>query len=847
MDTRREFIKKASLLSAGAGLLHVLPSSVARALAINPAPGSTYLDAEHIVLLMQENRSFDHTYGTLQGVRGFNDPRAITLPGKNLVWLQSNQQGETYAPFRFDIKDTKITWMDSLPHGWSDQVDARNSGKYDRWLESKRSGNEDWAAMPLTMGYYTRADIPFYYSLADAFTVCDQHFCSSLTGTTPNRLYFWTGTIREKPDEKALANVWNSDADYDTMVRWQTFPERLEQNSISWKIYQNELSVGVAFEGEEDGWLANFGDNPIEYFTQYNVKLHPEYIAALPKMAEQLNEELKKKEQKLSSLEVNSKEAKQVNREIDGIKKRISINAKDQKNCTKEKFEQLSKLQKNLHKKAFVTNRNDPFYHQLTSLKYKEGNEEREIKIPKGDILHQFRHDVQNGQLPTVSWLVAPQNFSDHPSSAWYGAWYISEVMDILTKNPDIWKKTIFILTYDENDGYFDHVPPFVASHPYKKDEGLTSKKIRTGVEYVSNARQQSIKDRARESAIGLGYRVPLVIASPWSRGGWVNSEVFDHTSSLQFLEKFLSHKLGKKIKESNISEWRRAVCGDLTSVFRQYNGEKISNPDFLERDEFIESIHKAQFKNVPSSYKKLSKSEMEKINKDPYSSSLMAAQEKGIRSSCALPYELYVDGILTADKKSFEISFKAGNQVFGASSAGSPFHVYAPGKYLKEDVRTWAYTVAAGDVLTDRWQISDFENGNYHLRVYGPNGFFREFTGNKNDPVVDVITRYEPEKNKNQLTGNLIIQINNKDKRVPVIIITDNAYRTGQHEKSLGLVGSKNAVINIVFDTIKSYRWYDFSVRIKGNSSFERRYAGRVETGVASKTDPLMGRAIDG
>src|SRR5215467_7726601 len=105
METRRDFLKKALLLGASGSLAGTLPASIAKAFAIDPAHGSTYLDAEHVVLLMQENRSFDHTYGTLQGVRGFNDPRAITLPNGNLVWLQSNNKGETYAPFRFNIKD----------------------------------------------------------------------------------------------------------------------------------------------------------------------------------------------------------------------------------------------------------------------------------------------------------------------------------------------------------------------------------------------------------------------------------------------------------------------------------------------------------------------------------------------------------------------------------------------------------------------------------------------------------------------------------------------------------------------------------------------------------------------
>ncbi|MDP4262919.1 MAG: phospholipase C, phosphocholine-specific [Bacteroidota bacterium] len=846
MDTRREFLKKASLLSGGAGLLHVLPASIAKALAIDPVPGSTWLDAEHIVLLMQENRSFDHTYGTLQGVRGFNDPRAITLPNKNLVWLQSNKEGDTYCPFRFDIKDTKITWMDSLPHGWADQVDARNNGKYDRWLDAKHSGRKEYAGMPLTMGYYTRADIPFYYSLADAFTVCDQHFCSSLTGTTPNRLYFWTGTVREQQNGDTLARVWNEDADYNTMVSWTTFPERLEQHGISWKIYQNEIGAGVGFEGEEDAWLSNFGDNAIEYFTQFNVKLSPGYIANLPKAAALLKEEIKKQELKLQSVPAASKEAKELKQYIDYLVKSLAINAEDQKNYTQEKFEQLSQHEKNLHKRAFATNRNDPDYHRLDSLLYKDENAEREVKVPKGDLLHQFREDVKNGTLPTVSWLVAPQNFSDHPSSAWYGAWYISEVMDILTGNPEVWKKTVFILTYDENDGYFDHVPPFVAPHPHKKDTGLTSKGIDTGVDYITGIEQQTIKDHARESPIGLGYRVPLVIASPWSRGGWVNSEVFDHTSTLQFLEKFVSHKKGKKIEEPNISAWRRTVCGDLTSVFRPYTNEKTGSPDFLKRDEFVESIHKAQFRNIPSNYKRLGQDEIDQINKQPHLSPFMPVQEKGIRPSCALPYELYAEGKLSPDKQSFEISLSAGKQFFGAASAGSPFHIYAPGRYLQEDVRTWAYAVAAGDIITDQWVISNFDNNKYHLQVYGPNGFFREFGGNANDPLADMTCAYEQDKkSKLKLTGNIILRVSNKEKKAQVITVTDNAYKTGSRTEQLGAAGLSHSQLAIVVNTGKSFGWYDFTVRIKGNAEFERRYAGRVETGRDTKTDPLMGRVI--
>src|ERR1043165_9492469 len=126
MDTRREFLKKASLLSGGAGLFNALPASIQKALAIDPQPGSTYLDAEHIVLLMQENRSFDHAFGSLKGVRGYNNPRALKLASNHPVWLQSNRNGQTYAPFRLNIKDTKATWMSDLPHSWQNQIDAAN-------------------------------------------------------------------------------------------------------------------------------------------------------------------------------------------------------------------------------------------------------------------------------------------------------------------------------------------------------------------------------------------------------------------------------------------------------------------------------------------------------------------------------------------------------------------------------------------------------------------------------------------------------------------------------------------------------------------------------------------------
>jgi phospholipase C len=628
------------------------------------------------------------------------------------------------------------------------------------------------------------------------------------------------------------------------MVSWGTFPERLEDAGISWKVYQNELSVGVGFEGEEDSWLANFGDNPLEYFTQYNVKFHPAYRDNLPKAIAQLTELIKKQEQQLAS-STGSPDIEKLRKKLEQMKANLTMLEADQKKYTAANYDRLSAREKNLHEKAFDTNKNDPNYHQLTNITYKDGDTERQTKAPKGDVLHQFREDVKNGKLPTVSWIVAPENFSDHPSAAWFGVWYISEVLDILTQNPEVWKKTIFVLTYDENDGYYDHVPPFVAPHPNNAATGLTSAGIHTGVEYVANKDQQSMKDHARESSIGLGYRVPMVVASPWSRGGWVNSEVFDHTSSLRFLETFLSHKTGKKIEEPNISKWRRTVCGDLTSVFRPYNGEKITLPQFLERDEFIESIHKAKFKQVPSNYKKLTAEEIAAINKAPWQSPHMPQQEKGIRNACALPYELYADGVLSADRSTIGITLKAGNYVFKQRAAGSPFHIYAPGKYQQQIHQNWAYAVEAGHDLKTTWQLSDFENSHYHLQVYGPNGFFRELTGTKDDALISILFNYETDAlRKDLLTGNISLGFTNTGTQAVVLEIKDNAYKAPVQTITIP-AGKAKTNKSIYVNTAKSFGWYDFSVKLKGNQHFERRYAGRVETGQATKTDPFMGRVV--
>lgn len=840
MHSRRSFLKKAGLFSVAAGVAQFLPAAVQKAFAIDPEPGSTFLDAEHIVFLMQENRSFDHMFGTLQGVRGFNDPRAIQLPDNNPVWLQTNEQGETYPPFHLDIKDTSITWMGSLPHSWSDQVDARNNGCYDKWLEAKKPGNAAYAHMPLTMGYYTRDDIPFYYALADAFTVCDQHFCSSLTGTTPNRLYFWSGTIRAEQQESVQANVWNSEADYDAMVHWTTFPERLEDHGVSWKIYQNELSVNGGFTGEEDAWLANFTDNSIEFFSQYHVKLSARYINYIRQRTVTLPGEIAAAEQQLQSMSPDDQEYAALQKRAEGLRQLFQKLEKEQLRYTKEAYDKLSDYEKGIHEKAFTVNAKDPHYHDLMPLTYRDGATERTINIPAGDVLHQFREDVHNGKLPTVSWLVAPEAFSDHPGSAWFGAWYVAEVMDILTKNPDVWKKTIFILTYDENDGYFDHVPPFVAPNPHDASSGKTSAAIDTACEYVTmqqELQRNHVKDNdRRESPIGLGYRVPMVVASPWSRGGFVCSQVFDHTSSLQFLEQFLHKKTGKPIRETNISSWRRAICGDLTSVFRPYHGEQFNTPASLNREQFIEGIHRAKYKHPPNAYKQMSKEEIAQINSSSSTALHMPVQEKGIRPANALPYEIYADSTMNKEKSVVELFFEAKQHVFGDKAAGVPFLVNAKG-YKQQRMVVSSYAVMPGDRISDAFKLADFEQGNYHLSVYGPNGFCRLVKGSSSDPMVRIACQYQHTADGKQLTGNIELHLHNESNAATTIVIKDHYTNTTQ-TKFIGVSGKTT----VDADLTGTHGWYDVTVALQGNSTFERRYAGRVETGKHSFTDPAMG-----
>jgi phospholipase C len=838
--TRRDFLKVAAMLSGAAGVSGFLPDSIQRAFAIEPEVGSTYLDAEHIVILMQENRSFDHALGTLQGVRGFNDPRAIRQANGNSVFVQTNAAGESYAPWRLDIRDTRVTWMGSIPHSRNSQVDAWNEGHHDGWIEAKRAYSPDYAHIPLTMGHYTREDLPFYYELADAFTVCDQNYCSVMTSTTPNRSVFWTGTVRD--EQRADSKVFmRNDEIMSGGMTWKTYPERLHEAGISWKLYQNELTNSGGMSREESAWLSNFGTNVLEAFAAYNIEAYPGSVLAMQQQIASLTKQMTKLQQTVAN-EQDPEAAARIHSRIENDQKRIEKIKASLANSGESRYKQLTPQQRSLHDAAFVTNVNDPHYRSLDSIDFEDAGKPLTMEVPKGDVLHQFRQDVNEGKLPTISWLSSPEKFSDHPTSPWYGAWYVSEVMDILTKNPEVWKKTIFILTYDENDGYFDHAPSFVAADPKRPQTGRASEGIDTGLEY-SYAKDELVQGvpekEARSGPIGMGFRVPMIVASPWSRGGWVNSQLFDHSSTLMFLEDFVQKKHGKTVREENISAWRRSISGDLTSCFRPHDA-KETKLDFLDRNKFVVSIQQARYKEVPSNYKKLTSEQIAEINRNQTSSDLMSHQEKGIRPACSLPYELYAEGKLSADRTKFELHLKAGNEIYGKRAAGAPFNVYlrntkgdaAPGMMVA------TYAVKPGDTLFEEFPLSLFADGRYSIDVHGPNGFYRSFTGEAQATGLQARTSYE--RQSSHLTGNVQVLLHNPGTQPLKVAVLDNSYKTGTVNKTIPAGHEMSVVLNLK----QSHGWYDFTVTADGATS-AARYAGRVETGRSSFSDPLMGGLV--
>jgi phospholipase C len=436
--TRREVLAGGAAVGASALMANPL---IARALADPPHCGKL-TDIQHVVILIQENRSFDHYFGSYRGVTGFADPHALTLTdGSGLkVFAQpgypGGYHGDHLYPFHLDSYNNGECTND-INHSWAPQHTYWDGGKIDGFV-SGHLAVDGPANGPLTMGYYTRKDLSFYYALADAFTICDHYFCSVIGPTDPNRLYAMSAWLDPAGTQGGpILSTSSTRIERYGTLSWTTMPEQLQARGISWKVY-----------GDPD---ANYGDNVLPYFKQY------------------------------------------------------------------------------LTNPVLAANGLAPTY--------------------PGD----FQADVAAGSLPQVSWVLAPLISSEHPPAPTeYGEVVSANVLSTLVSNPAIWSKTALFITYDENGGFFDHVPPPVppAGTP---GEYLTANPLPSDAAGVAGP-------------IGLGFRVPMLVVSPFSRGGFVCKRRFDHTSLLRFLET----RFGAEVP--NLSAWRRGEVGDLTGALNLAN-----------------------------------------------------------------------------------------------------------------------------------------------------------------------------------------------------------------------------------------------------------------------------------
>ena len=744
---RRRFMH----LMGGAAALTTLRANIARALAI-PAHNArgTIEDIEHIVILMQENRPFDHHFGTLRGVRGFNDPRAIqinlplqsgtgTTPAS--VFLQPAGAANVTAgfsvlpdsgnlggpadgvpvvpPFRVNPSSGNpgLTYLPGTDHSWGGTHDCWNNGQYDSWAVTNG---------PMTMSYVKREDIPYHYALADAFTVGDAYHCSIMGPTNSNRMYMWTGCIGN------LSNLGSGGADghgsgpatfnglsaNNAYWTFGTFPETLQEAGISWKVYQD--LAGQTFapdfgDGTGNSFAGNFTDNSLLYFNQY----------------------------------LNASTSSPL----------------FQNGCTGT---------------------------QIINLIPSGGASENAWLAWAEHLFDEFRKDVTGGTLPQVSWIVAPAGYTEHAD--WpvdYGAWYISQIFNILVSNPEIFSKTVFIVNYDEADGSFDHILP--PTPPATPAYGASTVSIENEI----------VTTDTPNGPIGLGQRVPFLVISPWSKGGYVDSQVFDHTSVIQFIEKRF------RVHESNISPWRRAVCGDLTSAFNfaNPNHTSVRLPDtssFLPPTDELAGGNTTTF--------------------NPTLSSVIVGlpgQEKGIRPARALPYEMDV-----------RASVNASTVVLTFFNTGRGAVVFQVRSVNPADlVRT--YTVEPGKHLTDSWSVAS----TYNLSVFGPNGFVRYFNGSTGSQAAALAVSSKYHHGDRHSIEWKITNVSPHGAEVNVLdAYTGESIRQHLHP---GETFEDEQSLNRFFG------WYDLIVTLGGDTTFDYRLAGHVETGEDSFSDPALGGLV--
>ncbi|RDK06047.1 phosphocholine-specific phospholipase C [Cupriavidus lacunae] len=742
MVSRRNFLQAAAGTGFAAAALAAFPPSIRKALAIpaNNATG-TIKDVEHVVILMQENRSFDHYFGTLKGVRGFGDRFTIPLPNARKVWQQQRTNGTVLTPYHLDGTANNAQRASGTPHAWVDSQQAWDHGRMANWPTYKTN---------TSMGYFKEQEIPFQFALANAFTLCDAYHCSMHTGTDANRSFHLTGTNGPTGANVAFVNnEWDAidglPASANTGYTWKTYAERLEEAGVSWICYQNM----------PDEW----GDNMLGAFRQF------------------------RKANLASGFPVSSGGAPGAPYANTG--QPLPYHAYD----------------------AATDNAGNALYKGVANTL--PGTKPEEY-------LDAFRRDIKEGRLPQVSWINAPSIYCEHPgpSSPVQGAWFLQEILDALTAVPEVWSKTVLLVNFDENDGYFDHVPsPSAPSvNPDKTLAGkATLSDAEMQAEYFNHPAPPGSRSQpaADGRVYGPGPRVPLYAISPWSRGGWVNSQVFDHTSVLRFLEA----RFG--VAEPNISPFRRAVCGALTSAFN------FSTPN-------AEALPTLGGRTTRSDADQLRKTQ-QALPAVPLPVDMqLPLQATGTRPSRALPYELHTSARCSALGQVELVFANTGTQA-------AVFHVYD--RYQLERIPR-RYVVEAGKSLSDTWNVFQDNTGQYDLWVLGPNGFHRHFRGDTNR-IGDTGIAPEIRVCYDIANGDVYVDLINAGRPACHFNVQALAYRTdGPWQVTVGANGEKS----VHWSLEESGQWYDFAVTCDSDPAFYRRFAGRVETGRHTVSDPAMG-----
>ena len=389
------------------------------------------------------------------------------------------------------------------------------------------------------------------------------------------------------------------------------------------------------------------------------------------------------------------------------------------------------------------------------------------------DVIAAFKADVTNNSLPQVSWVVPIDlTLSEHaPYSIERGEWFVHQIFSALAANPAVFNSTVLIMNYDEEGGYFDHVPPPVAPPG-------------TPGEFVNGRR------------IGMGTRVPMIIMSPWTRGGRVCSQVFDHTSVLRFLEVWTG------VMEPNISAWRRQTCGDLTSAF------DFAHPDFS-----VPSLPPSTLNGCMGVYQ------------TPPTPQILPLQEPGVRPACPLPYQPDASCHTICASNMLIITMT------NAGAASVHFVIYANG-YRTDG--PWQFDVAPGSSAGGAVVQPVRAAGRYDFTCYGPNGFQRRFAGNliQNCDQIEITSQIDP------AAGGLIVGLSNSDTNPATFTVTDNL--------NAGIVSSfflpPASTTNTVFPALtNNHGWYDLTVTADADTNFLRHLAGHIEDGSFSFTEIPM------